>query len=62
MQVLIKNEVDETHIFQYTCYENFQTHLQIIMYQFERKKHDIHLDFLFQSFSILILHIYNQHL
>ena len=62
MHVLIKNEQDQVHIFEYIYFESFQTHLQAIMYHFERTSHDIPLDFLFQIFSICFLYAYNQHL
>ena len=42
--VLIKSELDQVHIFLYTCCGNFQIHLQVIMYRSERINHDTHLD------------------
>ena len=43
--VLIKSELDQAHIFQYTCWKDFEIHLHIIMQHFERKNHDNHRDF-----------------
>ena len=60
--MLVKIELDQAHIFQYIFFENFQTDLQVIPFNFERTNHDIHLDFFFQSLSILSLHAYNQHI
>ena len=39
-----KNELYKDHIFQYSCFENFQIHLQVIMYRFE------HIDVSFTKF------------
>ena len=46
--VLVKSELDQAHTFQYTSCENFQIHLQVIVYHFEPTNHDTNLDFLFQ--------------
>ena len=55
IQMQIKNELDQVHIFQYIYFESFQIHLQAIMYHFEHINHDNNQDFLFQSFSMLFL-------
>ena len=62
IQMQVKNELDQVHIFQYIDIKCFQIHLQAIMYHFECINHDNNQYFLFQSFSILFLHAYNQHL
>ena len=41
--VQTRNERDQVHIFQYTCFESFQIHLQAIMYRFEHTSHDNHI-------------------
>ena len=43
--ILVKSELNQAHRFQYTCWENFQVHLQLITYHYERTNHDTHLDF-----------------
>ena len=46
IQVQIKIEQDQGHIFQYIYFQNSQIHLQAIMYHFEHIDHDIRLGFL----------------
>ena len=61
--VLIENEPDQVHIFQYIYFKSVQIHLQELMYHFERRNHDNNHDFKFQIFShffcIFIINICN---
>ena len=41
-----KNKLDQVHIFQYTCFQSLQIHLQVIMYRFEHTNRGNHRDFL----------------
>ena len=63
IELLIKNELDQAHIFQYFYFESFQKNLQVTMYRFEYIYHDNNQDFLFQRFYIpfcaLIINICN---
>ena len=52
IQVQTKNEWDQFHIFQCTCFKGFRIYPQAIMYHFEYTSHDKH-----QYFLILVLQI-----
>ena len=54
IQVQIKIEQDQGHIFQYIYFQNSQIHLQAIMYHFEHIDHDIHLDFFILKYSHIL--------
>ena len=61
IQVLKEILQDQAHIFQDTYFESSQTHLLTIMYCFEHKNYDIHLNFLFQNPYKLFFRAYNLH-
>ena len=61
IQVQAQNIRDQVHIYQDTYFQNFQIHLQAIMYHFERISHDIHRDYLFQIHPILFEPAHNPH-
>ena len=61
IQVLKGILQDQAHIFQDTYLESSQIHLLTIMYRFEHKNYDIHLNFLLQNPYILFFRAYNLH-
>ena len=66
--LLKKRELDEGHIFLYSCCKSFQIHINGLVSCFERIDHYTHLDFSIDvldfsySFSILFLSTYDQRL